>query len=87
MVSPAGSSRQGQASYQRILVKTKTSPKGLGAIKPAHRGGLTSCTQQRTQGKNSYQTAPKRAKISSECSSDQGEQTHKEKFGEIKTST
>jgi hypothetical protein len=27
-------------------VKTKTSPRGLGAVRPATRDGLTSCTQQ-----------------------------------------
>jgi hypothetical protein len=46
MVSPAGSSGQGQASYQRILAKTKTTPKVLGVVKPTHGGSLTSCTQQ-----------------------------------------
>jgi hypothetical protein len=34
-------------------VKTKTSPRGLGEVRPATRGGLTSCTQQRTPSKNS----------------------------------
>jgi hypothetical protein len=53
MVSLTKFSGQGQASYKEILVKTKTSPKGLGAVRPATTGGLTSCTQQRTQGKNS----------------------------------
>jgi hypothetical protein len=33
--------------------KLKLHPKGLGAIRPATRGGLTSCTEQWTQGKNS----------------------------------
>jgi hypothetical protein len=46
-------SDQGQAGYQEILVKTKTSPKGLGVVRPATRGGLTSCTQQITPSKNS----------------------------------
>jgi hypothetical protein len=32
------------SSNQEILVKTKTSPKGLGAVRPATTGGLTSCT-------------------------------------------
>jgi hypothetical protein len=45
-VSPTEISNQGQASYQEILAKTKTSPRGLGAVRPATRGGLTSCTQQ-----------------------------------------
>jgi hypothetical protein len=44
---------QGQPSYKEILAKTKTSPRGLGAVRPATRGGLTSCTQQRTPSKNS----------------------------------
>jgi hypothetical protein len=35
MVSPAKISDQGQDGYQEILVKTKTSPKGLGAVRPA----------------------------------------------------
>jgi hypothetical protein len=52
-VSPTEISSQGQASYQEILAKTKTSPRGLGAVRPATRGGLTSCTQQRTPSKNS----------------------------------
>jgi hypothetical protein len=42
-----------QASYQEILAKNKTSPRGLGAVRPATRGSLTSCTQQRTPSKNS----------------------------------
>jgi hypothetical protein len=46
-------SSQGQASYQEILAKTKTSPRCLGAVRPATRGGLTSRTQQRTPCKNS----------------------------------
>jgi hypothetical protein len=33
------------------LAKTKTSPRGLGAVRLATRGGLTSCTQQRTPSK------------------------------------
>jgi hypothetical protein len=41
-----------RASYQKILAKTKTSPRGLGAVRPATRDGLTSCTQQRTPSKN-----------------------------------
>jgi hypothetical protein len=41
MVSPTEISGQGQASYQEILAKTKTSPKGQGAVRPATRGGLT----------------------------------------------
>jgi hypothetical protein len=53
MVSPAEISSQGQSGYQEIMVKTKTSPRGLGAVRPATRGGLTSCTQQRTPSKNS----------------------------------
>jgi hypothetical protein len=32
-------------------VKTKTSPRGLGAVRLATRGGLTSCTQQRLQAR------------------------------------
>jgi hypothetical protein len=52
-VSPTEISGQGHASYQKILTKTKTSPRGLGAVRPAIRGGLTSCTQQRTPSKNS----------------------------------
>jgi hypothetical protein len=52
-VSPTKISSQGHASYQKILAKTKTSPRGLGAVRPATRGGLTSCTQQRTPNKNS----------------------------------
>jgi hypothetical protein len=52
-VSPAEISNQGQASYQEILAKTKTSPKGLGVVRPATRGGLTFCTQQETPNKNS----------------------------------
>jgi hypothetical protein len=53
MVSLAEISEQGQDGYKEILVKTKTSPKGLGAVRPATRGGLTSCTQQETPSKNS----------------------------------
>jgi hypothetical protein len=52
-VSPTEISGQGRASYQKTLAKTKTSPRGLGAVRPATRGGLTSCTQQRTPSKNS----------------------------------
>jgi hypothetical protein len=52
-VSPTEISGQGQASYQKILAKTKTLPRGLGVVRPATRGGLTSCTQQRTPSKNS----------------------------------
>jgi hypothetical protein len=52
-VSPTKISGQGHASYQEIWAKTKTSPRGLGAVRPATRGGLTFCTQQRTQDKNS----------------------------------
>jgi hypothetical protein len=52
-VSPIEVSGQGHASYQKILAKTKTSPRGLGVVGPATRGGLTSCTQQRTPNKNS----------------------------------
>jgi hypothetical protein len=52
-VSPIEISGQGQASYQEILVKTKTSPRDLGAVRPATRGGLTSCTQQESPSKNS----------------------------------
>jgi hypothetical protein len=37
---------KGQASYQEILAKMKTSPRGLGAVRPATKGSLTSCTQQ-----------------------------------------
>jgi hypothetical protein len=51
-VSQTEISGQGQASYQEILAKTKTSPRGLGVVRPATRGGLTSCTQQRTPSKN-----------------------------------
>jgi hypothetical protein len=46
-------SSQGQASYEEILAKTKTSPRGLGAVRSATTGGLTSCTQNRTPSKNS----------------------------------
>jgi hypothetical protein len=53
MVSPAEISNQGQAGYQEILAKTKTSPKGLGAVRPATTGSLTSSTQQETLSKNS----------------------------------
>jgi hypothetical protein len=51
-VSPIEISGQGHASYQKNLAKTKTPPRGLGAVRPATRGGLTSCTQQRTPKKN-----------------------------------
>jgi hypothetical protein len=51
-ISPTEISGQGHASYQKILTKTKTPPRGLGAVRPATRGGLTSCTQQRTPTKN-----------------------------------
>jgi hypothetical protein len=51
-VSPTDISGQGHASYQKILAKTKTPPRGLGAVRPATRGGLTSCTQQQTPTKN-----------------------------------
>jgi hypothetical protein len=43
-VSPTEITGQGQASYQEILAKAKTPPRGLGAVRPATRGGLTSCT-------------------------------------------
>jgi hypothetical protein len=33
------------------MVKTKISPRGLGAVRPATRGGLTSYTKQRTPSK------------------------------------
>jgi hypothetical protein len=52
-VSPTKISGQGHASYEEILAKTKTSPRDLGAVRPATRGCLTSCTQQRTPSKNS----------------------------------
>jgi hypothetical protein len=52
-VSPIEISGQGQAGYQKIFAKTKTSPMGLGAVRPATMGGLTSCTQQKTPSKNS----------------------------------
>jgi hypothetical protein len=52
-VSPTEISGQGQASYQVILARTKTSSRGLGAFRLATRGVLTSCTQQRTPSKNS----------------------------------
>jgi hypothetical protein len=39
-------------SYQKILAKTETPPRGLGAVRLATRGGLTSCTHQRTPTKN-----------------------------------
>jgi hypothetical protein len=32
-------------------VKTKTSPKGLGAVRPAIRGGLTSCTSKKLRAR------------------------------------
>jgi hypothetical protein len=67
--------------------KPKLHPKDLGEVGLATRAGLTSCTQQRTQGKNSWRTALKRAKISPERSSVQGEQTHKERSGKIKLSS
>jgi hypothetical protein len=51
-VSPTEISGQSHASYQKILAKTKTSPRGLGAVRPATRGGLTSYTEQRTPTKN-----------------------------------
>jgi hypothetical protein len=51
-VSPTKISGQCQASYQEILAKTKTSPRSLGAVRPATRGSLTFCTQQRTLSKN-----------------------------------
>jgi hypothetical protein len=51
-ISPTEISGQGHSSYQKILARTKTSPRGLGAVRPATRGGLTSCTQQRTPSKN-----------------------------------
>jgi hypothetical protein len=57
-VSPTEISGQGQASYQEILAKTKTSPRGLGVVRPATRGGLTSCTQQRTPSKQ-HENDPK----------------------------
>jgi 2-iminoacetate synthase ThiH len=41
---PLEISGQGQASYQEILAKIKTSPRGLRAVRPATKGGLTSCT-------------------------------------------
>jgi hypothetical protein len=48
-----------QRSLVRAMLATrkswrnpKTSPRGLGAVRPATRGGLTSCTQQRTPSKN-----------------------------------
>jgi hypothetical protein len=86
-VSPAEIADQGQVGYQEILAKTKTSPKGRGAVRPATRGGLTSYTKQEISSKNSKQTARKRPEISPERSSDQGEQTHREKSGKIKTFT
>jgi hypothetical protein len=52
-VSPIEISVQGHASYQKTVVKTKTSPRGLGTVRPATRGGLTFCTQQRTPSKRS----------------------------------
>jgi hypothetical protein len=81
--SPTKISGQRYASYQKILAKTKTSPRGLGAVRPATRGGLTSCTQQRTPSKNSYQTTRERPEISPRRSSDQGEQSHRGKSSEI----
>jgi hypothetical protein len=51
-ISPTEISGQDHASYNKILAKTKTPPRGLGAVRPATRGGLTSCTQQRTPTKN-----------------------------------
>jgi hypothetical protein len=58
MVSPTEIFGQGQASYQEILAKTKTSPKGLGAVRPATKCGLTSCTQQRSPSKQ-HENDPK----------------------------
>jgi hypothetical protein len=37
-VSPKEISGQGHASYQEVLVKTKTSPRGLGAVRLTSRG-------------------------------------------------
>jgi hypothetical protein len=68
MVSLAEISDQGQAGYQNILAKTKTSPNGLEAVRSATRGGLTSCTQQEAPSKNSKQTARKQPEISPERS-------------------
>jgi hypothetical protein len=51
-VSPIEISGQGHASYQKILEKTKTPPRGRGAVRPATRGGLISCTQQQTPTEN-----------------------------------
>jgi hypothetical protein len=50
---PTEFSGQSHASYQKMLGRTKTSPRGLRAVRRATRGGLTSCTQQRTPNKNS----------------------------------
>jgi hypothetical protein len=44
-VSPTKISCQGHASYHKIFAKTKTSPRGIEAVRLATRGGLTSCTQ------------------------------------------
>jgi hypothetical protein len=52
-VSLAESLDQGQASHQVILVTTKTSPRGLRAVRLATWCGLTSYTQQETLSKNS----------------------------------
>jgi hypothetical protein len=41
-VSPTEISGQVQASYQKILAKTKTLPRDLGAVRPATRGGQNS---------------------------------------------
>jgi hypothetical protein len=44
-VSPTDISDQGQAGYQEILVKTKTSPKGLGAAKNSKQELLANSTE------------------------------------------